>query len=58
MAQCMERALVSHQCGPGSTHRLVGIYGLSFLVLYSAPRDFSPGTLVFSSPQKAIFELI
>ena len=48
MAQCMDRALVYHQCGPGSTHRLDGICGLSLLVLYSAPRDFSPGTVVFS----------
>ena len=34
------RALISHQCGPGSIPRLCVICGLSLLVLYSAPRDF------------------
>ena len=37
------------------------ICGLSLLVLYSAPRGFSPGTPVFPSPQKICniwFELI
>ena len=34
------RALVSHQCGPGSIPRLGVICGLSLLVLYSAPRGF------------------
>ena len=34
------RALASHQCGPGSIPRLGVIYGLSLLVLYSAPRGF------------------
>ena len=29
--------------------------GLSLLVLYSALRGFSPGTLVFPSPQKPTF---
>jgi len=28
------------------------------LVLYSAPRGFSPGTPVFPSPQKPAFDLI
>jgi len=28
------------------------------LVLYSAPRGFSPGTPVFPSPQKPTFHLI
>ena len=32
--------------------------GLSLLVLYSAPRGFSPGTPVFPSPQKPTFDLI
>ena len=32
--------------------------GLSLLVLYSAPRGFSPGTSVFPSPQKPTFDLI
>ena len=31
---------------------------LSLLVLYSAPRGFSPGTSVFPSPQKPTFDLI
>ena len=31
---------------------------LSLLVLPSAPRDFSPGTPVFPSPQKPAFDLI
>ena len=46
------RALASHQCGPGSIPGLGVISGLSLLVLYSAPRGFSPGTPVFPSPQK------
>ena len=51
------RALASHQCDPGS---IPGpgdvICGLSLLlVLFSAPRGFSPGTSVFSSPQKPPF---
>ena len=37
---------------PGSIPRLGVIRGLSLLVLYSAPRGFSPGTPVFPSPQK------
>ena len=36
------RALASHQCGQGSIPRLGVICGLSLLVLYSAPRGFSP----------------
>ena len=31
------------------------ICGLSLLVLYSAPRGFSPGTPVFPSPHKPTF---
>ena len=46
------RALASHQCGPRSVPRLGIICGLSLLVLYSALRGFSPGTLGFPSPQK------
>ena len=34
------RALVSHQCGPGSIPRLGDICGLSLLVFYSATRGF------------------
>ena len=52
------RALASHQCGPGSIPGLGIICGLSLLVLYSAPRGFSPGTPVFPSPQKPKFDLI
>ena len=52
------RALAFHQCGPGSIPGLVVISGLSLLVLYSAPRGFSPGTPVFPSPQKLTFDLI
>ena len=52
------RALAFHQCVPGSIPGLGVICGLSLLVLYSAPRGFSPGTPVFSSPQKPTFDLI
>ena len=52
------RALASHQCGAGSIPRLDVICGLSLLVLFSAPRGFSPGTPVFPSPQKPTFDLI
>ena len=38
----MVRALASHQCGLGSIPILGVICGLSLLVLYSAPRRFSP----------------
>ena len=45
------RALASHQCGPGSIPGPGVICGLSLLlVLYFAPRGFSPGTPVFPSP--------
>ena len=45
------KALVSHQCDPGSMPRLGAICGLSLLlVLASASRDFSPGTPVSPSP--------
>ena len=53
------KTLVSHQCtqcGPGSIPGLDVIGGFSLLlVLYSALRGFSPGTPVFSSPQKPTF---
>ena len=50
------RALVSHQCVPGSIPRLCVICGLSLLlVLFLAPRGFSPGTPLFPSPQKQTF---
>ena len=52
------RALAFHQCVPGSIPGPGVICGLSLLVLYSAPRDFSPGTPVFPSPQKLTFDLI
>ena len=42
------RALVSHQCVPDPIPGPGGICGLSLLlVLYSAPRGLSPGTLIF-----------
>ena len=43
------------QCVPGSIPALAVI---SVLVLYSPPRNFSPGTPVFPSPQKPTFDLI
>ena len=47
------RALAFHQCGPGSNPGLDTICGLSLLLVLSlAPKGFSPGTPVFSSPQK------
>ena len=47
------RALASHQCGPGSIPGLGVICWLTLLlVLFLAPRGFSPGTPVFPSPQK------
>ena len=50
------RALASHRCLPGSILGPGVICGLSLLlVLYSAPRGFSPGTLIFPSPQKPTF---
>ena len=50
------RALASHQCGLGWISGLDAICGLSLLlVLFSAPRGFSPGTPVFPSPQKSTF---
>ena len=50
------RALASHQCVLGSIPGPGVICGLSLLmVLYSAPRGFSPGTPVFTSPQKPTF---
>ena len=52
------RALAFHQCVPGSIRGPGVICGLSLLVLYSAPRGFSPGTPVFPSPQKPTFDLI
>ena len=44
------RALASHQCGSTSIPSLGIKFGLSLLVLYSAPRGFSPSTPVFPSP--------
>ena len=43
--------LASHQCGPGSNPGVDAICGLSLLlVLFFAPRGFSPGTPLFPSP--------
>ena len=51
------RALASHQCSPDSIPGLGVMCGLSLLlVLVSTPRGFSPGTLVFPSPQKLQFD--
>ena len=48
--------LYGEQCVPGSIPGLDVICGLSLLlVLFSAPRGFSPGTPVFPSPQKPTF---
>ena len=45
------RALISHQCGPGSNPGVDAICGLSLLLVLSlAPRGFSPGSPVFPSP--------
>ena len=50
------RALVSHQCDPGSNPGVDAICGLSLLlVLPFAPRGFSSGTPVFPSPQNPTF---
>ena len=50
------RALASQQCGLSSIPGPGVICGLSLLlVLYTALRDFSLGTLVFPSPQKPTF---
>ena len=52
----MMRALASHQFGLGSIPELGIMCTLSLLlVLVLAPRGFSPGTPVFSSPQKPTF---
>ena len=50
------RALAPHQCGPGSNPSGDAICVLSLLQILSfSLRGFSPGTLVFSSPQKPAF---
>ena len=52
----MVRALASHQCGPSSNPGVNAICGLSLsLVLSIVPIGFSPGTPVFTSPQKPTF---
>ena len=48
----MVRVLAYHQCGPGSIPGLRIISGLSLLVLCSALRGVSLGTLVFPSLKK------
>ena len=56
MHGAVERALASHRCGSGSIFGLDAICGLSLLlVVFLAPRGFSPGTPVFPSPQKQTF---
>ena len=58
----MARAPASYQRGPASISasilRLGVICGLSLLVHNSASRGFSPGILVFPSPQKPTLGLI
>ena len=50
------RALVAHQCSPGSDPGVDARCGLSLLLVLSfAPRGVSPGTPVFPSPQKPTF---
>ena len=50
------RALASHQCVLGSITGPGVICGLSLLlILFFAPRGFSPGSPVFPSPQKPTF---
>ena len=50
------RALALHRCDSGSIPPLDVICRLSLLlVLFSAPRGFSPGTPVFPSHQKSTF---
>ena len=58
LAQWQSTRFPPHQCDPGSIPGLGVICGLSLLVLYSAPRGFSPGTPVFPSPLKPTFDLI
>ena len=48
-------ALATHHCVPGSIPEPGAICGLSLLALYSSPRGFSPGTPIFTSPQKPTF---
>ena len=52
------RALAPHQRGSGSFSTFDFISGLSLLVLDSAPRGFSLGCPVFTSPQNPTFNLI
>ena len=53
-----EKALTSHQCGPGSNPCFDAICGLSLLLVFSiAVSGFSPGTLVFPSPSKTEFQI-
>ena len=52
------RVLAFHQCVLGSIPTLSIISGLNLLVLYSAPRGFSPATPVFPSPHKPTSDLI
>ena len=50
------RALASHQCGPGSNPGVDAICELRLLLVLSfSLRGFSPGTLVFPSPQRPTF---
>ena len=55
--RAVERALSSHQCGPGSNPGIDALCWLSsFLVLPFAPRGLFSGTQVLSFPQKPTFD--
>ena len=48
--------LADHQCGPSSIPGHCVVCGTSLLLaLVLAPKDFSPGTPIFPSPQKLTF---
>ena len=49
--------IASHQCDPGLNPGINAFCGLSLFVLSFAPKGFSPGTPVFPSPQKPIFQI-
>ena len=54
----MVKALALHQCSPGLNPGVDAICGLSLLLVLSlAPRGFSLGTPLFSSPQKPTLPL-
>ena len=59
MVRAMVRALVFHQCGPGSNPGVEAICGLSsLLVLSFAPRGFSPRTPVYPLLKNQHFQIL